>query len=70
MKLEPVTELDYRNKVTSKKFYDEVMSPNCDVIAIFSIYRQFGAIRKPDSGRIVYKTYIFNSNSNLLPCKN
>ena len=70
MKLEPVTELDYRNKVTSKKFYDEVMSPNCDVIAIFSIYRQFGAIRKPDSGCIVYKTYIFNSNSNLLPYKN
>ena len=33
------------------------MSQNCDVI-IFSIYGQFRAIRKPDSGRIVYNTYI------------
>ena len=38
---------------------------NCDVIVIFSIYDQFGAIRKPDSERIVCKTYIFiNSNKN------
>ena len=35
------------------------MSANCDVIVIFWIYGQFGAIRKPDSGRLVYKTYIF-----------
>ena len=45
------------------------MSKNCDVIAIFSIYGQFGAIWKPDSGRIVCKTYIF-INSNLLSYKN
>ena len=34
----------------------------------FFIYGQFGAIRKPDSGRIVCKTYIF-INSNLLSYK-
>ena len=45
------------------------MSENCDVIAIFSIYGQFGAIWKPDSRRIVCKTYISN-NSNLLSYKN
>ena len=41
------------------------MSKNCDVIAIFLIYGQSGATRKPDSGRIVCKTYVF-INSNLL----
>ena len=69
MKLGPVTKLDKRNKTTSKKFDDNVMSENCDVIAIFPIYGQFGAIRKPDSGRIVCRTYIF-LNSNLLSYKN
>ena len=39
------------------------MPENYDVIVIFPIYDQFGAIRKPDSGCIVNKTYIFiNSN--------
>ena len=47
---------------------DKEMSENYDVIVIFLIYDQFGAIRKPDSGRIVYKTYIF-INSNLLSYK-
>ena len=32
------------------------MSENCDVIIIFPIYVQFGAIQKSDSGRIVCKT--------------
>ena len=45
------------------------MSANCNFIVIFPIYGQFGAIRKPDSGRIVCKTYIF-INSNLLSYKN
>ena len=58
MKLGPGSKLDKRNKTTSKNF-DDVMSKNCEVIAIFSIYGQFGVIRKPDSGRIVCKTYIF-----------
>ena len=45
------------------------MSPNCDVIVIFPIFGQFGAYRKPDSGRIVCITYIF-INSNFLSHKN
>ena len=65
MKLGPVTKLDKRNKTTSNKFDDDAMLTICDLIVIFPIYGQFGAIRKPDSGRIVCKTYIF-INSNLL----
>ena len=69
MKTGPVTKLDKRNKTTSKKFDDEIISENCGVIAIFPIYGQFGAIRKPDSGCIVCKTYIF-IKSDLLSYKN
>ena len=69
MKLGPVTKLDKRNKTTSKKFDDDVMSENCVIIAIFSIYGKFGAIRKPDSERIICKTYVF-INSKLLSYKN
>ena len=69
MKLGPVTKLDKRNKTRSKKFDDGAISNNCDVIAIILIYGQFGAIQKPDSGRLVCKTYIF-INSNLLSYKN
>ena len=69
MNLGPITKLDKRNKVTSKKIDDEVISGNCDVIAIFLIYIQFGAIWKPDSGRLAFKTYVF-LNSNLLSYKN
>ena len=69
MQLEPVTKLDKGNKITSKKIDDEVMSGNRDVIAIFPIYDQFGAIWKSDSGYIVCKTFIF-INSNLFPYKN
>ena len=56
MKLWPVTKLDRKNKTTSKKFGDDVMSGNYDVIVLFPIFGQFGAIWKPDSGRIVCKT--------------
>ena len=49
MKLRPVTKLNKRNKTTSKDFDDDVISENCDVIAIFSILGQFGAARKPGS---------------------
>ena len=44
------------------------MSGNCDVVVFFPIYDQFAGIRKPDSERMVYKTYIF-INSNLLSYK-
>ena len=69
MKLGPVTKPDKRNKTTWKIFEDGVMSVNCDIIIIFLIYGQFGIIRIPDSGRIVYKTYII-SISNLFSYKN
>ena len=53
MELGLLTKLDKRNKATSKKIDDDIVSENCDVIAIFFfIYGQFGAIRKPDSGPV------------------
>ena len=45
------------------------MSANFDAIVIFLIYGRSGAIRKPDSGRIVCKIYIF-IDSNFLSYKN
>ena len=69
MKLGPVTKLDKINKTTSKNFDDNVMSRNCDVIVKVWIFGQFGAVRRPDSGHIVCKGYVF-SNSNRLPYKN
>ena len=48
-----------------KKFDNDFMSVNFDAVVIFPIYGQFGAIRKPDSARMVFKTYIF-IDSNLL----
>ena len=65
MNLLPVTQLEKRNKRMSKKIDDDVVLANCDVIVIFPIYGQIGAIRKLDFGCIVCKTYIF-INSNLL----
>ena len=65
----PVTKLEKRKKTTSKKFNDDVMSANCDVIVIYLIYGQFGAILNPDSGRMLCKTYNF-INSNLLSYRN
>ena len=65
MKLESVTKLDKRNKITSQKFDDAGILSNCDVIVIFPIYDQFEALWKLDFGLIVCKTYIF-IKSNLL----
>ena len=45
------------------------MSENCDVIAIFGIHNQFGAVRKPNFGWIVCKFYIL-ININMLSYKN
>ena len=69
MKLGPATKLDKRNKTTSKKIEFDVMSKNCDVIVIFMIFGQFGAIWKLDSGHKVCKSYVF-SNKNVLSYKN
>ena len=52
-KLGPVTKLDKKNKTTSKKFDNDVMSENCEFTVIFSIFGHFGAIQKLDSGHIV-----------------
>ena len=69
MKLRLVTKIDKRNKTRSKKFDDEGILENCDVIVIFFISGQLGAVRRPDSGYRVCKSYIL-SNSDLLPYKN
>ena len=45
MKLVPVIKIDKRNKTTSKKFDDDVISANCDVIVMYPISGQF-EIRK------------------------
>ena len=52
MKLGPVTKRQKRNKTTSKKFDDDVMLENCDVIVIFPIYGQFG-----ESGSRILREY-------------
>ena len=59
MKLALITKLDKGNTEMAKKISDEVISVNFDVIVISPIYGKFGAIRKPDSGRMISKTYIF-----------
>ena len=69
MKFGPVTKLDTKNKTASKKIDNGFISANCEVIVIFPIYGQFGAIRKLDSGRTACKSYTF-INSNFLSYKN
>ena len=70
MKLGPVTKPDKKyTPTTTTKIDDDVMSTNCNVNVFFLIYDQFAAILKPDSGRMVYKTYI-SINSNVLSKKN
>ena len=64
IKFGPVTKIDKRNKTASKKIDVAVMSKNYDVINIFRIFGQLGAIRRPDSRHRDCKSYIF-SNRNL-----
>ena len=65
MKLGTITRPGKKTESTSKKFDDGIIFKNCDVIATCLTHRQLGAIQKPDSGRIVCKTYIF-INGNFL----
>ena len=44
MKLRPVTKLDKKNKKTSKKIDNVVMSASHDAIIVFPIFGQFGVI--------------------------
>ena len=68
MKLGPVRKRDKKSNTMSKDVGDDVISKNYDVTVIFLLYGQSGAIQKPDSERIVYKTYI-SINNNLLSYK-
>ena len=63
MKLRPVPK-----QYQLKNFDDDVMSGNCDVIAIFQIFDQLGAVQRPDFGHRICKSYVF-INSNLLSKK-
>ena len=65
MKFGPVTKPYKESKTESKRVDNDFMSVNRDVIIIFQIYDQFGAIRKPDSRDTVCETFIF-INSNYL----
>ena len=56
MKPRPATKLDKRNKTRSKKFDFDMMSENCDVIVIFRIFSQFGAVQRLDFGHRVCKS--------------
>ena len=49
MKLLTVTKIGKKNKTTSKKCDNDLMSANFDVTVIFLIYGQFGAIWNTDS---------------------
>ena len=69
MNLGPVTKFDKRNRKNSKKFDGDAMSENSDVIVIFRIFGQFGAVRRPEAEHSVCKSYFF-SNSNLLSYNN
>ena len=56
MKLGPVTKLYKSNKTTSELIDDDIMLENCDVIVVFWICGQFGAIWKLCSKLIACKT--------------
>ena len=58
-----------REKGQRQKIDDYVMSANCGVIVFIPIYGQFTAIRKPRSGRMVYKVSLF-INNNFMKTKN
>ena len=69
MKLGLITKLDNKNKTTSKRFNDDVMLGNCDVIVIFWIFANLeqsgGRIPETEPAEVM-----FFSNSNLLSYKN
>ena len=69
MKLGLVTKIDNNNTTTSKLNGDDIALGNYDVIIIFSTDGRFGATRNPESGHMVYISYIF-INKNLLSYKN
>ena len=62
MKLRPVTKRDKRNKTTSKKFDDDVMSGNSDVIVIFgfltNLKQSGGRIPETESAKIMFSIVV------------
>ena len=68
MQLGSVTKCNQRNKTASRKFDEDAILANCNVIVIFTIYGQFGAIQEPNFRCVVRKFYIF-INSNFLSYK-
>ena len=65
MKLGPVTKFDNRSTATLKKFDDDFMSTNCDVIVTFQIFSQSGAILNNLPKEKLEKTKLNNLNKNL-----
>ena len=67
MKLDPVTKLDKGNILTWKKFDDDIMLPNCDIIILFLIMAnlQPSGSRITDAWSIKHKYYIFIDSSLL-----
>ena len=65
MKLGPVTKFDKRSTATLKKFDDDFMSTNCDVIVTFQIFSQSGAILNNLPKEKLEKTKLNNLNKNL-----
>ena len=57
MELGPLTKLHKRKSTIPKTIDNDVISENCDIIIIFLIYSQFGAIWKLDSRPTVCKTF-------------
>ena len=56
MKLGPINKLGKSNTITSKSIEDAVMPTNYDFVVVFPIYSQLGAIRKSESGRMLYNS--------------
>ena len=59
MKFGPLTKHDNRSMTTLKKFGDGVTLANYDVIVILVICGWIRAIWNPESGHIIYNSYIF-----------
>ena len=59
IKVESLAKLDQRNTTTAKTTDGNIMSAKYDVITIFLIYGQFGAITKSNSGCMIDNSDLF-----------
>ena len=60
-----LSKVEKRNVIKSKKCDNDILSAHYDVIFIFLIYDQFGAIRKLDAGCKIHNIQFFMNNSFL-----